>query len=1216
MGRKSLFSQSSIATTRALVMTPRTRVGIVGWLLVFVVVSKAQGGTPVMTKKHSDTPPPSSVNSAAAASVNRHVLLQIHATVTSSSASCNSNNKPPPSSSSSSWILTIDELEDQQPQAQDRHNHLMTTTTTATTRSISSLFPLDKELFLIWQTSSSSFGNQDSNNICWQGTAGTSLALPLQQDGRDATTRTLILALWHTTNNKRQRTLLARNVTQVPRTIHDATIISSLSRMVHLQGQAPPIAASQTGGSLVSITSAVLLLLFAAAVSFSSRDKRRAYEDEQQAEEEQDYHHHDDPNAELDNENEENDASEQHNPQEWMLENLPPVRRNGRHDDDGAASDDSSSMGPAMPPVMERYVVRPKPAHGITFETEMEHFKQLQLGSPQHSRTSRGARNSSPGVTHFLSQPTLDRPSFMSPQQSSFASLSQQQPWTSPLPWQASVMDSAGKALQKSAFPPGGSEQQETKQPNDDAGGGGDSARQNTLDSFDEKQLAALMIVSKATIPENNLPAKPVEVPASMVEAMADDKPVQEDPNKEFVNLETGADIMGNVEHMEEGSASEADFIQGTGCQAGAAEPKKELQQTDDKDRSHKLETGLSVHETPEKRINASVGEQASLQSGGDRATTTSCHGSVPAATMTGVFKESPRKESSTEKEQQQSSPTNKSTPDTTQTQPQNAVALLDTESRPVLGGQANLSQSQGTFLLSQQEGASLNHVAILSQPSELFPLSEMEDQSISRVANLSQHSDSSAVVLGLDAEKQLDCRKPNDTSMRDRDGSCRENEEFASTPSDSTQLQSKPNESSEKAETMETNAQTPPIMKRAPINLAGSSQSTRLDVKVDPVPQQRSNWRPESTETTDPPNIPRVTPLYEKPVSDVARNCESFSDIQAPIRESIISEDKSSTEVSPVVEKSPHPRSTESAKSTEHSAPLTEPQALKKSSLVAFVQAAQYSSPASQKGTNGSSPFTYVSTLSPDSRASSVNWTETRNFAKNLTHCCEGSAEPKASAGRGSQVSGQKRRSAAKEKHPISYQQQKTVDPCGGTSHNSKSSHVGSDDGEIEVVAVRRPDPAAFLPEVVLSDSLRNAKQDFEARPVWQFSNEEAVKPVDKTRRRRPNRKPARERAPFMSPASNTRSASRPEAKRKFIDITDFKTPPLHEPGGQSKRRGSSSKTPPRKPEKDAAKCQEFTESNDPIVNWSESKSVARCSTFPRKKRSSETQSSVSTPP
>lgn len=1279
-----MFSRSSNATMRAVMTQPRTRMG--GWMswLVLVIFISSTRGDSAEARDHFDPPP--MMNSATTASVNRHVLLQIHATITSS-ASCNSTNKQPPSSSSSLWILTIDELDDQQLQPpHDRHNHLMTTTMTMPAGSISSLFPLDKELFIAWQPSSSS-PVQDSNNHCWQGTAGTSLALPLQQDDGDATMRTLIVALWHTTNynKQQQRTLLARQHTQVPRTIRGADS-SSLSRKVHLRGEAPLLSISQTSvtvASLLTVITAAVLLLSTTIVlsSFLSRAKRRVpviddgipqeyydsisadedyYDEEDEAvqeenpsveeysenekeeeklsdqtheddegeeEEEQGFYQQDNPNAELDDEEEQNEEEETHS--QWMLENLPTMshRRGDRQDNNDAASNDSSSIGPAMPPVMERYVVRPKPARGITFETEMEHFKQLQLGSPQSSRTSRGDRISSPGVTHLFPQPPLNRRSFTSPSQPSFASLSQQEPWTSPLPWQASFMDSAEKTSQESASLLSATDKEESKMPAMNVAASDHSPPKNALHSDGENQIVAPAAESRVTIPENYVPVKPAQVPPTMIEVKTSDELMHKDTDEKFVNLESMAHAMGCLEHNEEGSAIQDGVAERTCCRTVVAGPTPderqpvteiELHQTDGKETSDKtsslnlaLDAGITVHLTPKIQNDALAGKEVSLKSSCDKeiVASASSRASVAAAVSLNMIGESTKEETFTEKMEEQHLPTKKSTSDTTSTHSQDEIALIVTESRPVLGGRLNASQSRGAFLPSQQEEYSLAHVVNLSQPSEPFTFCEMEDQPVSQVANISQHSDSQLIVFGLDeAQKHVNGSKPTENAKRDQDGTGQENLELTSEPLfGSLELPNKPIELTEKVETAQTILQTSPCV-------AASCEPSCPDVKLGPVPQQLPKFHKESTDTT--PCIPRVTPPYEKPVSDIVQNCESFSDIQAPILESIIVEGNRNKGVASVDEKSPHPRSEKAVKSAEDCAPSSEPQFLKKFPPDGFTQLEQNLTVESQKGTNDSSPsFTYVSTLSPDSRASTANWTESRDFTKNSTQSYEGETERKTSAGRDSGASRRKCRLASEEKVPADHQR-KTTDSCGKISQSSKPLHVCRDDGEVEVLEIRRSDPVAFLPEIVLSDSLRNVKQDFEAMPVWQFSNEEAVKPVDRKRRRRPSRKPAREKAPFMSPASNTRSTSRPEAKRKLIDLTDFRTPPLQDHGAQSKRRGSSSKTPPRKPEKCTIKWQEFTEATDPVADWSESKSLPHVGTFSRKKRFSGTKPAASTPP
>lgn len=241
------------------------------------------------------------------------------------------------------------------------------------------------------------------------------------------------------------------------------------------------------------------------------------------------------------------------------------------------------------------------------------------------------------------------------------------------------------------------------------------------------------------------------------------------------------------------------------------------------------------------------------------------------------------------------------------------------------------------------------------------------------------------------------------------------------------------------------------------------------------------------------------------------------------------------------------------------------------------------------------------VSTLSPDSRASS-NWSGAGTEKSRPVGNPLGLSTRNDSSGTGPTENPD----VAEPEFP----------PSGVTSlvpqiEEKKAAYAGDD--VVHVIGVRpAPPPGSsdnhvnLLPDHVISEPLRKSMQDLEA-PVWQFSPEEALKPVVR-RRRKARRRSSSKKAPFMSPGSA--SGPRSGSKRKLVDLTDFKTPPLTEPGKHKHAmRQSASSSKPATKDAPVEGHPEPTEAvnQQPDLDWSESKSSSRGKTFSRWRRQDE---------
>jgi hypothetical protein len=247
-----------------------------------------------------------------------------------------------------------------------------------------------------------------------------------------------------------------------------------------------------------------------------------------------------------------------------------------------------------------------------------------------------------------------------------------------------------------------------------------------------------------------------------------------------------------------------------------------------------------------------------------------------------------------------------------------------------------------------------------------------------------------------------------------------------------------------------------------------------------------------------------------------------------------------------------------------------------------------------------GSSPFSYVSTLSPDSRASPLNLshfrtscvgkgpaTSERMIEKQISERIggddgvlnnqvdEAETETPHAALNDERFDSQ----VDLEEYPLATSNEDGLD--------SQSVVEGNPDGEY----VAETEPSIILPEVTLSHSLRNAVDDIGA-PMWEFSPEEALKPVPRKRRRRSESKSARKNLPFGSPRMSIRT--RGSVKRKLIDLTEFKTPPLQEYGGTERKRRARDK-----PETEARVAQPMVEHQGQTTTRGEDGDTARQSFF-----------------
>ena len=309
---------------------------------------------------------------------------------------------------------------------------------------------------------------------------------------------------------------------------------------------------------------------------------------------------------------------------------------------------------------------------------------------------------------------------------------------------------------------------------------------------------------------------------------------------------------------------------------------------------------------------------------------------------------------------------------------------------------------------------------------------------------------------------------------------------------------------------------------------------------------------------------MPLVTPPSEKPLSELSKDIdESLAGPICDITGSLMQ--RSDSELSDPLQEgnaaSPrHERSTNLAMAPAAKLPVPELSSKNKYQPVMSQEEAE-------------SSFTYVSTLSPDSRASSSNFSpfpehrQGKPWKQNVEHPDGGENSASSS------------------------------NPQPKQAESGESKFPAAED-LVEVVKVIQVEN--FVPEVVISDSLKNASDDLTA-PVWQYSSEEANRPVERKRRRRPRRKSTGAKAPFMSP--KVPRSARQGVKRKFVDLTDFKSPSGAKVRDQSKLGVvDSAKLPPAAPRKNSNHRQ--SSSSDVGADWTTEKKTTRSVTFSRKGR------------
>jgi hypothetical protein len=352
------------------------------------------------------------------------------------------------------WVLTIDQVHLGAQGAVES-----TTKATGVEAAVmeTPLLPLDKALQFTWENNGS---NMDA--LHWTGKASALLVLPLEDAGgsSDAKERTLILALWQGGTGHRQ--LRARQVAQLPQTRppRSEEEASSLYRVVHLEAVLAPemvlgkfprrrttspwpwwLRWSWTAvlilvGSLLGWVVALVVRECVRKEAVVVPEEEEDLVDDEEVEEDvedEDYvqgDHYDDAawqeepgsqgymgEATFGDQDDslsddggsrgglEGQADDLDDPRNWASASTPPAEpsRPRLGEDSSAASSDDSS-GPAMPPGVSRFVVRP--SHGATFQSEIERFSRLQVASPIQEIVVR--RRHSPAVAGMLASPSLE----------------------------------------------------------------------------------------------------------------------------------------------------------------------------------------------------------------------------------------------------------------------------------------------------------------------------------------------------------------------------------------------------------------------------------------------------------------------------------------------------------------------------------------------------------------------------------------------------------------------------------------------------------------------------------------------------------------------------------------------------------------------------------------------------------------------------------------
>ena len=908
-------------------------------------------------------------------------------------------------------------------------------------------------------------------------------------------------------------------------------------------------------------------------------------EDDNDEEEEEDWSDNGDYDGIDDDQHDDwqDDEGEDEFHQEYPVDRVPAPLRDGGFrfsaDDNNKNNDDvsshaSSSLGPLLPPVMERYVVRPKPARGITFEAEVERFTQLQLGSPRSlasprltsplpptnqgttvptTTTTIPTNHPNANTTPVVGMSSSQRPLFFSPLGPEARSTTPKSfSHVSPLAWQPSMWTNQQEPQQPQVL------QRQASQTTPHVSNK-ELSKEESSSNLIPSQVGATteFLHQDSTViamqyhqhKEDAEHEDTKHVPASSF--VPENQPVKETKCK-APTLATPTVTETNL--RESSSVVERDIVKPTaGSNMGDRKSLTQVATEDSAERPEKQSFPASQQNEVDTALTEPVLEKGDC---------TTLH-------LTNEENDAPQLSTNDSRPKDNQSLVTDIRRDETK-----AGATADSlKQRMIIDKGDNDDDEQDrsekpiyTSTTSDGEAGSVEHITNLSQPSETQSVLALSEKDVPSTQSVYDSDKAAKCVrkktLMIDEDERNDSQKSIFKSARSQ-------EEIGSV--DDVMNLSQPSEaqsvlaSAEKASSLtqpthdggeegtelsldESSRGIVKAMEKAGMRgeeiQADSVEGNDIEGIAKILPKKRPRDvielstsdskhtntcdHPKITESTDmgSPNIPRVTPPYEKPISDVARVCDSIPK-KALLEEDSVSEEKNAR----------------TGKELKDFPSASKP-------MCTISVSANASLPGTTKRLiqeNGQSPFTYVSTLSPDSRASSSNWTDGARVKKASSKQLFQSAEVHGSI-KESNTTKRKHESTSKDDNSNQINQaQVTAD--------SLDALRACEADEVEVLGSRQT--ANPCPDVVLSVSLRNAIQDLDA-PVWQFSSEEALKPVEKKRRhRKSKRTSSRKRAPFMSPQSS--SSSQRGSKRKHSDTADFMTPPLTEPEATNKRRAKS---------------------------------------------------------
>jgi hypothetical protein len=1178
------------------------------------------------------------------------------------------------------WVLTIDQVHLGAP---DQVESLKESTWTETSAA-ASLLPLDKPLQFTWENSNNNINdNKSHESMRWTGKATTSLVLPLEDAGVAATERTLIVALWQ--GDRRQ--LRARQVAQIPLTRPDEAI--SLVRVVPLEAVLDP--ATLFGQSRrtrpgswgyrwwKAVRTLVGSLLVWVVVSVARGCfKKNAIELPEEEEEDDlwegveddDYAQGDFDDAasqgeagsqgdvgeaafgdEVDSLSDdqasqdglEGQVNDLDDPSAWALATTPRAEpRRPRLEEDSSAASSADSSGPALPPGVSRFVVRPLPSRGVTFQSEIERFSRLQVASPIQEIVVR--RRHSPAVATMLASPSLDT-----------------------LTWQASTFTAESATPRDSDEPVDAGEMSQPVETEAmymasiDNPGGTDG-----VDAKPEAERVDAMSGVEASVPPGNMPeTNPVPAVETFVERQ-DAKPPASIDEREPVSSETK-----ETPPPTGGNASQSTSVdENTGPAAEKSEPKS---------------LGVSSE-----TIDSAEKVDEVLEQSGELV----CATSIDIATG----------ESNVEDD--------------------DSLVGLDTNDTMA---QELTMESFRTELRTEDEQARGNTP---KANSDGLPGS-CEIEPMERDTSTVHTSDVPKVVRDEPLLHPIEetARNSEDSPLPPEEREVEEiSKDTEAVTSDGQPLFDNPlyfhgervdlSESSQEMVGGTTEEQHEKFDSPSETNPAHASLA---------LPVKTTIYNQNSTGQIDDMGLPRVTPPCEKVLTEAARlvnpaaEAKTIDDFTSPfppkalVRLCFDESDEDSEEGSET-DDPPDPMSPAligllTAARMASSKPPNPMDALAESSAPEEEERTVAQAPASQQGVESSPTFTYVSTMSPDSRASS-NWSgESGNKSlpvegtpesgvKKMANKCDQSpalhlrrSPARRSPARPSRGVAEPTETSENKALTVDTADVRRVDvgAVGADTAKADKVDVGAVENAVEVLGVRPltsgevlpdsenatpladgvyshalrsvmqsldspewrfspekevtlkpmdgdaaedfvevvgvkprsseellvdPEDANPLPDGVYSHSLRSAMQTLEA-PVWQFSSEDALKPVPRKRRKSRRTPSRRESSSHKEYSSHKKSSTRKEAslkspngessprsstKRKLVH--SFATPPPPtEPGSQAKRHATGSSHD----DHSTSKSQRSSKNSDPssfadASTWSGSNASSRGTTFAKR--------------